>query len=84
MLGEAGLGFLLTAGVATRVAGALAAVLMTVTWLASIAAEGLITNQPGITSESALLLGAIGLALAVLGSGRYALANALRLPPPLR
>ncbi len=80
ILGEAGLGILLVAGLATRVAGALAAILMTATWIATAAARGVITDQPGITAENALLISAIGLAVAVLGGGRYTLANALRLP----
>lgn len=84
IVGEAGLGLLLIAGLATRVAGALAAALMTVTWIATAAARGVITDQPGITAENALLIAAIGLAMAVLGGGRFTLANALRLPKSLQ
>lgn len=73
LLGEVGLGALLLVGLLTRVAGALAAVLMVVTWLFSIAPDGLFTSEPGINSEQALLLMAGGVAVAFLGGGRFAL-----------
>lgn len=84
MLGEAGLGVLLMIGIATRVAGALATCLMLLTWLSATLAEGLITDQPGINSEIALLLAAVGATVAMLGGGRCTLGAALRLPGALR
>ena len=83
MVGEAGLGLLLIVGLLVRIAGALAAVLMILTFLVDVAAEGLIADQ-GVSSESALLIAAIGVGVALLGADRYSLSRVLRLPTRLR
>ena len=83
MLGETGLGLLLLVGLLTRIAGILAAVLMLLTFLVDVLNEGLIADQ-GVNSESALLIAAIGLGVAVLGTDRYSLSTLIKLPPQLR
>lgn len=73
MLGEAGLGLLLVFGLLTRVAGALAAFLMGLTYVVVHLPQGLIGDEPGVNGESALLLGVSALTLALVGPGAYAL-----------
>ena len=72
MLGEAGLGVLLVFGALTRVAGVLAALLMAMTFAVVHLPQGLIGQDPGVNGESALLIGAAALALALVGPGAYA------------
>lgn len=84
MLGEAGLGLLLVLGLLTRVAGALAAFLMGLTYVVVHLPQGLVGNEPGVNGESALLLGVSALTLALVGPGAYALDRLLLRRRPTR
>ena len=76
MAGEVGLGALLLAGLLSRVAGALVAVMMGILWVVVHAPDGLLA-QGGLSGETALLLAFGGLAIALLGGGSYSLDGVL-------
>lgn len=86
LLGELGLSVLLLVGLLTRLAGGLTAVLMALTWAVSALPDGLITEEPGVNGEQAVLLAVVGVAFATLGGGRFALDPVVlpRLPAPMR
>lgn len=81
IIGEIVLGTLLVLGLLTRVAGALAALMMALVWVSQHAvtlpdAVALVDGSTGVPGENALLLVAVTAALALAGPGAASLDQA--------
>ncbi|EXU63699.1 MULTISPECIES: DoxX family protein [unclassified Streptomyces] len=74
ILGEIGTSVTVVAGLLTRLAAVLMAVLMATTWLTSSLGEPLIGgSEPGLTHENSLFFAMSALVLFITGAGRLSL-----------